>query len=208
MKAYTILLGTGLLLAAGGPEYADACTRVVYEGTNRTVVTGRTMDWKEDPRSNLWIFPRGMERNGQAGSNSLKWVSKYGSVITSAYDICTTDGMNEKGLVANLLWLAESEYPARDGRKPGLSVAAWTQYVLDNFATVDEAVEALAKDDFDVASDLMPDGSRMATLHLSVSDAGGDNAIFEYIGGKLVVHHSKSYQVMTNSPVLDRKSVV
>lgn len=113
------------------------------------------MDWKEDPRSNLWIFPRGMERNGQAGSNSLKWVSKYGSVITSAYDICTTDGMNEKGLVANLLWLAESEYPARDGRKPGLSVAAWTQYVLDNFATVDEAVEALAKDDFDVASDLM-----------------------------------------------------
>ena len=47
MKAYTILLGTGLLLAAGGPEYADACTRVVYEGTNRTVVTGRTMDWKE-----------------------------------------------------------------------------------------------------------------------------------------------------------------
>ena len=103
MKAYTILLGTGLLLAAGGPEYADACTRVVYKGTNRTVVTGRTMDWKEDPRSNLWIFPRGMERNGQAGSNSLKWVSKYGSVITSAYDICTTDGMNEKGLVANLL---------------------------------------------------------------------------------------------------------
>ena len=65
MKAYTILLGTGLLLAAGGPEYADACTRVVYEGTNRTVVTGRTMDWKEDPRSNLWIFPRGMERNGR-----------------------------------------------------------------------------------------------------------------------------------------------
>ena len=205
MKAYTILLGTGLLLAAGGPEYADACTRVVYEGTNRTVVTGRTMDWKEDPRSNLWIFPRGMERNGQAGSNSLKWVSKYGSVITSAYDICTTDGMNEKGLVANLLWLAESEYPARDGRKPGLSVAAWTQYVLDNFATVDEAVEALAKDDFDVASDLMPDGSRMATLHLSVSDAGGDNAIFEYIGGKLVVHHSKSYQVMTNSPVFEQQ---
>lgn len=77
------------------------------------------MDWKEDPRSNLWIFPRGMERNGQAGSNSLKWVSKYGSVITSAYDICTTDGMNEKGLVANLLWLAESEYPARDGPETG-----------------------------------------------------------------------------------------
>ena len=88
---------------------ADACTRVVYQGKGNTVLTGRTMDWKEDSRSNLWIFPRGMQRNGEIGKNPLEWTSKYGSVVTSAYDICSTDGMNEKGLVANLLWLAESE---------------------------------------------------------------------------------------------------
>jgi len=163
------------------------------------------MDWKEDSMTNLWIFPRGMDRNGEVGKDPMKWTSKYGSVIASAYDICSTDGMNEEGLVANLLWLAESEYPTWNGKKPALSIAAWVQYVLDNFATVNEAVEYMRKGSFEVVSDQMPDGSRMATLHLSISDATGDNAIFEYIKGELVIHHNRSYQVMTNSPVFDQQ---
>ena len=183
----------------------EACTRVVYQGKDNTVLTARSMDWKEDTRSNLWIFPRGMKRNGEIGKNPLEWTSKYGSVVASAYDICSTDGMNEKGLVANLLWLAESEYPQWDGKKPGLSIAAWVQYILDNFATVDEAVSYVEKGTFEVVSDMMPDGTRMATLHLSISDADGDNAIFEYIGGELKIDHDKSYQVMTNSPVFDQQ---
>ena len=182
-----------------------ACTRVVYQGNKDMVITGRTMDWKEDTRSNIWIFPRGMERNGEVGKDPMHWKSKYGSVVTAAYDICSTDGMNEKGLVANLLWLAESSYPQWNGEKPALSIAAWVQYMLDNFATVSEAVSEIEKNTFDVVSDMMPDGTRMATLHLSISDATGDNAIFEYIDGKLNIHHNRSYQVMTNSPVFDQQ---
>ena len=182
-----------------------ACTREVYQGNKDMVITGRTMDWKEDTRSNIWIFPRGMERNGEVGKDPMRWKSKYGSVVTSAYDICSTDGMNEKGLVANLLWLAESSYPQWNGEKPALSIAAWVQYMLDNFATVSEAVSEIEKNTFDVVSDMMPDGTRMATLHLSISDATGDNAIFEYIDGKLNIHHNRSYQVMTNSPVFDQQ---
>ena len=182
-----------------------ACTRVVYQGNKDMVITGRTMDWKEDTRSNIWIFPRGMERNGEVGKDPMRWKSKYGSVVTSTYDICSTDGMNEKGLVANLLWLAESSYPQWNGEKPALSIAAWVQYMLDNFATVSEAVSEIEKNTFDVVSDMMPDGTRMATLHLSISDATGDNAIFEYIDGKLNIHHNRSYQVMTNSPVFDQQ---
>ncbi|MFV0417932.1 MAG: linear amide C-N hydrolase [Dysgonomonas sp.] len=183
----------------------EACTRIVYQGPNNTILTARSMDWKEDIRSNIWIFPRGMKRNGETGQKSLEWISKYGSVITSAYDISSTDGMNEKGLVANLLWLAESQYPEWNGEKPGLTIAAWVQYMLDNFATVDEAVKAMENRNFEIVSDKMPDGSRMATLHLSISDATGDNAIFEYIDGKLEIHHDRSYQVMTNSPVFEKQ---
>lgn len=184
---------------------ADACTRIVYHGINDLIVTARTMDWKEDSKSNIWIFPRGLKRNGETGKNPLTWTSKYGSVVTAAYDFCSTDGMNEKGLVANLLWLAESEYPEFKGDKQGLSISAWVQYMLDNFANVNEAVEFVKKGTFQVVSDMMPDGTRMATLHLSISDASGDNAIFEYIKGELVIHHDKSYQVMTNSPVFDQQ---
>lgn len=181
------------------------CTRVVYSGTNGMVATGRSMDWKTDMHSNIWIFPRGMERNGETGSNSLEWTSKYGSVVTSAFEIASTDGMNEKGLVANLLWLPETEYPVRDKSKPGLTITAWVQYMLDNFATVEEAVNFIDEDTFQVVSDMMPDGSRLATLHLSVSDATGGCAIFEYIGKKLTIYHSKEYKVLTNSPTYDKQ---
>ena len=181
------------------------CTRVVYSGKNGMVVTGRSMDWKTEMHSNLWVFPKGMERNGETGANSLQWTSKYGSVVTSAFEIASTDGINEKGLVANLLWLPDTQYPARDKSKPGLTIAAWVQYMLDNFATVEEAVSYIKEDSFQVLSEMMPDGSRLATLHLSVSDATGDSAIFEYAGAKLMVYHDKEYKVMTNSPTYDKQ---
>lgn len=107
-----------------------------------------------------WIFPRGMARNGEAGPNSVKWISRYGSVIASAYDVSTSDGMNEKGLVANPLWLAESQYPKPDANKPGLALSLWAQYLLDNFATVGEAVDALAPEPFRLVTASVPGEDR------------------------------------------------
>lgn len=190
-------------LFAGGA--ADACTRVLFHG-DKAVMTARSMDWRSDVKSNIWVFPRGIARTGQTSKNPHKWTSKHGSVITAAFDVGTTDGMNEKGLVANLLWLAESEYPAWDGAKPGLSIAVWTQYVLDNFATVKEAVAGMQSAPFVIATGGFPGQEQLqAKLHLAVSDTSGDSAIFEFIKGKLVVHHDPSYHVMTNSPVYDQQ---
>ena len=104
-----------------------------------------------------------------------------------------------------MLWLVESSYPKYDGKGPGLSIAAWAQYVLDNFSTVQEAVSALQKQPFTIVTDKVPGEQRLATLHLSLSDAGGDSAIVEYIGGKQVIHHSRDYQVMTNSPIFEQQ---
>lgn len=192
-----------LLAATAAP--AEGCTRLVYLGARGDVITARSMDWKSEIGSNLWIFPRGMARNGEAGPNSLKWTSKYGSVIVSGYDISTTDGLNEAGLAANVLWLVESKYPVPDGSRPPLTIAAWAQWVLDNFATVQEAVEALRKEPFVIVTDAVPGESRLATLHLSISDATGDSAIVEYIDGRQVIHHGRQYQVMTNSPTFDQQ---
>ncbi|TVQ05494.1 MAG: linear amide C-N hydrolase [Balneolaceae bacterium] len=181
---------------------AEACTRVIYKGPNNTILTGRNMDFSLPIPANLWIFPRGMERSTSVGPNSLYWISKYGSLAVSSFDISTSDGMNEAGLVANLLWLVESEYPEFDNEeeRPGLAISAWAQYVLDNFATVAEAVDALGKEDFVVVTDFIPGTDKFTTVHLSVSDATGDSAIFEYIDGSLVIHHDPSYIVMTNDP--------
>lgn len=189
---------------------AKGCTRVVYKGPNNTVITGRTMDFSIEIPANQWIFPRGMKRNGQVGKNSIEWVSKYGSIGVSTWDIAIADGMNEKGLVANLLWLVASEYPKFDkgGDRKGMAISMWAQYVLDNFATVQEAVEELRKESFAIVSDFIPGTDKFTTVHLSISDATGDNAIFEYIQGKLVIHHDPDYIVMTNDPTYEKQLAI
>ena len=198
---------SAVLCAVGAGGIALGCTRTLFVGAEDTVITGRNMDWDEDMSSNLWVFPAGLKRDGAAGARSIRWVSKYGSVIVSGYEVGTADGLNEKGLAANLLYLAESEYPKPSGKRPVLSIVAWAQYALDNYATVDEAVSALAKEPFDLVAPSLPNGAP-AALHLSISDASGDSAIFEYVKGKLVIHHGKQYKVMTNSPTYDQQLAI
>lgn len=115
--------------------------------------------------------------------------------------------MNERGLVANLLFLAESDYHRPGDTRPVMGFAIWTQYVLDNFATVDEAVEELGKELFRIDDPDLPNGAK-STLHLSISDPTGNSAIFEYIAGKLVIHSGKNCQVMTNSPSYDKQQTL
>jgi penicillin V acylase-like amidase (Ntn superfamily) len=197
--AATALTSLGLLASVD----AEACTRVLYSGAAGTVITGRSMDWYQDNIPRLWALPRGMSRNGATGANTIRWISKYGSVVVSMYDLGTVDGINDKGLVANALYLAESNYGKPEG-KPTLSIAAWTQYVLDNYGSVSEAVTALRQEPFRIIAPLLP-GGKPAQGHLSLSDPSGDSAILEYINGKLVIHHGKQYTVMTNSPSYDQQ---
>ncbi len=46
---------------------AYACTRAVYLGPDDRVLTGRSMDWRQEWEGNLWILPRGIERAVRAG---------------------------------------------------------------------------------------------------------------------------------------------
>jgi penicillin V acylase-like amidase (Ntn superfamily) len=203
MLGVTWLLIATLAGLAGQP--IRACTRAVYHGSNGLVITGRSMDWIEDMHTNLWVLPRGMERHGGLGpEKSITWRSRYGSVIASGYEAGTADGMNEAGLVANLLYLVESEYPPESDTRPALVISAWAQYMLDNFASVQEAVDDARREHYRMVTVAAPNG-KPGTVHLSISDASGDSAIFQYIGGRLTIHHSREYRVMTNSPVYDQQ---
>ena len=198
-KRVAVALAVLAALFSSGVQQADACTRATYIGPDNMVVTGRTMDWKEDIMSNIYVFPRGIQRAGYNKGETVKWTSKYGSVIATGYDIGTCDGMNEKGLVASLLFLPESIYDRPGDTRPTMGISIWTQYVLDNFATVREAVDELKKETFRIDAPQMPNGSA-STLHLAITDETGNTAILEYLNGELNIHESKEYQVMTNSP--------
>lgn len=197
-----------LAIAAVITPAADACTRIVYEGANSGYLVGRSMDWAEETGTDLWAFPAGLKRDGGVGNGSIEWTSKHGSVISGFYNIGAVDGVNDAGLSANLLYLAESDYgDYKTAGKPLISIGAYLQYVLDNYATVAEAVAALSKEPFAIVAPVLPNGFA-ASGHLAITDKTGDTAVFEHIGGELRIHHGKQYNVMTNSPTFDQQLAI
>ena len=203
-----VILGLSLCVPV-----ALACSRVTWIGPDGLVVTGRSMDWPYGFNSHLYIFPRETKHEGSGGKNSLAWTAKYGMVVVAG----TTDpdgqidgvfdGMNEKGLVANLLYLAETGFgPAPTNDKPRISFCAWTQYVLSKYASVDEVVKAFKEDSiYIVPINFGPGKKAHPTVHMSVSDPSGNSAIIEYITGKPAIHQGREHQVMTNSPTYDQQ---
>lgn len=198
-------------VAAALPPSVSACSRATWLGRDGSVITGRSMDWPYDFNTHFYVIPRGTRNVGIGGG--LEWESRYGAVVAAGSMTPggpidgAFDGLNEKGLGANLLYLAEADFGTEPTPpKPKISMGAWVPYVLSRHATVAEVVEEFKKDPlYIVPVNFGPGGAGHPTIHLSVTDAGGDSAIIEYIAGKPVIHHDRGFQVMTNSPVFEQQ---
>jgi len=203
---YGTLAAAAIVLAA--VPIADACTRVLWNDNKLLVISGRTMDWPESTDPMLTVFPRGISRDGGLAGpevvvtdNPARWTSKYGSLVTAIYGIGTADGLNEHGLGAHMLYLNATDFGPGDAKKPALHAGLWAQYVLDNAATVSEALDLLDKVQIVMVSARGHD----ANVHLALEDATGDSAIIEYLGGKPVIHHGRAFTIMTNDPTYDEQ---
>lgn len=163
------------------------------------------MDWTAKMGTKLYAMPKGIKREGMTPVNAKEWVSKYGSVVAIVWDCATSDGMNEDGLNANLLYLAETKYGKPDPSRVGISTSIVVQYYLDNFGTVAEAVEATKTFQLQTFK-IVHNGEQVdGPIHVSLADASGDSAIIEILDGEVVIHHGKEHTVMTNSPPYDEQ---
>ena len=219
VKVATLLMAVVARVVVLPCAPAGACSLVFVNGNKIAKIVVRSMDLPlhQPERPRLVVFPRGMERDcarsvlpgvqGKIeglGKSLLKWTSKHGSVVMTGFDAGVSDGINECGLSAHLLTLVAVRHEPKDDR-PELSDALWVQYVLDNFKTVKEAVQAHKEGRFRLVAVTSPALGHTATLgsHLAVEDPTGDSAIIEYVAGELVIHHGSEYTVMTNDPPLD-----
>ncbi|MFO0904148.1 MAG: linear amide C-N hydrolase [Pirellulales bacterium] len=201
----SVLALTVCLIGLLSASPALPCSRVLWVAGDGQVFVGRTQDWTEKADSAFRVYPRGMQRSGAVAENPHKWTSKYGSLVVTGYDLATHEGVNEKGLGAQILYLAgECDYGPRDPQREGISVTQWVQYFLDNYATVAEAVEAQKSFEFQIDSLILPNGFP-TLVHLSLADKSGDSAVIEYIAGKAKVYHDRRFTVMTNEPTYDKQ---
>lgn len=202
----TVAAAAGFAAAVSLP--ADACTRVLWNEDGKSVVVGRTMDWPESTEPVLTVLPRGMERDGGllgpeavVADNPARWTSKYGSIVTTVYGLGAADGFNEAGLGAHMLYLNATDFGPRDPALAGVQAGLWGQYLLDNAASVPEALALMAT----IQPVMISANGHAATVHLALEDASGDSAIIEFIEGKPVVHHGREFRVMTNDPTYDKQ---
>ncbi|HEY0750007.1 MAG TPA: linear amide C-N hydrolase, partial [Chitinophagaceae bacterium] len=116
-----------------------ACT-TFFLNKDGQLLFGRNYDWVTESGM-VMVNARGMVKYGaKPNAANFNWVSNYGSVTFNQYGKeFPTGGMNEKGLVVELMWLDETEYPVRDKRH-SLGVLQWIQYQLDCSQSVSEVI--------------------------------------------------------------------
>lgn len=190
-------------LAAFGlfiPQKSDACSRINYHGADSTFVIARCLDWKTPIPTNLYVYPRGVEKESSDQPGAIKWKSKYGAVYAVGYDGGITEGMNEKGLVVNGLFCKGTVYsnPDTEGRPP-MSLAMFVGWLLDLNATTDECVEVLKKHDFNIGGATF-DGGTVSALHWGITDASGKSVIVEFDNGNIKIYDPGDIYSMTNDP--------
>src|SRR5215207_8648578 len=157
-------------------SFLHACTTFFINKSGQ-MVFGRNYDWITDAGmvcTNL----KGLSKISMQTENgeTISWVSLYGSITFNQYGKeFPTGGMNEKGLVVELMWLDETKYPSNDER-PAIGVLQWIQYQLDNCATIEEVL----------ATDKIMRIATVGTtpLHYLVADGKGNAATIEFLQGK------------------------
>lgn len=169
-----------------------ACT-TFFINKNGKMVFGRNYDWVTGSGmivANL----RGLHKTSfpMLEGKTINWISRYGSITFNQYGKeFPTGGMNEKGLVVELMWLDNTKYPAPDQR-PAISVLQWIQYQLDNCATIEEVIET------DKILRIATVGT--TPLHYLVADRNGNAATIEFLDGNLKVHRGDAliFPVLAN----------
>ena len=166
----SIVLATLLSITAFG------CTTFCLKN-KKEVLFGKNYDWMIGDGM-IFVNKRGVSKLSSEDENPARWVSKYGSVTFNQYGWeSPSGGMNEEGLVIELMWLDETQYPLADER-PTIDVLEWIQFNLDTAATTDEVIR----------NSQTVRISSPVKLHYLVNDRSGYSATIEFLDGKLVAH--------------------
>ena len=164
---------------------AYPCTTFCLKNRSE-ILFGKNYDWMIGDGL-IFVNKRGVSKVSSEDENPARWISKYGSVTFNQYGWeSPSGGMNEAGLVIELMWLDDTKYPNRDDR-PSIDVLEWIQFNLDTAATAAEVIRNA--DTVRIAS--------AVKLHYLVNDKFGNSATIEFLDGKLVAHSGDQLPVST-----------
>ncbi len=190
------------------PAISNACTSFILKNKDGSIVYARTIEFAMDLPMKIALYPRnyqfkGTGPDGIAGSG-LHWNGKYAVTGLNAYDMdLIGDGMNEKGLVGGMQYLPVStDFQNPTGADAKNSIASYqvVNYILSNFATVDEIKAGLPK--IYVNSSILDKWNAIVKMHFGFHDANGKSVVIEFIKGK-INFYDNPIGAMANEPPFD-----
>ena len=183
-----------------------ACTGILIQAEDQSTVNGRTAEFGIDLDMSLAVIPRGYSFVGNTPSgNGMKYISKYAAVgIYCFEDPVLMDGMNEKGLVAAAFYFpgyANYSNVTRENQAIALSPIDFPNWILSQFATIEEVIEALKT--VVIAPTILKNwGEAAPPMHYVVYDKSGRSIVIEPLDGTLKIYENE-LGVITNSPTFD-----
>lgn len=201
---FTVLVALCTLSVLGNFNMeAEACSNVLLN-SKEYIVSGRTMDFEIDLKSEIVVVPAGqiVEAKDGNGSNLISWKSKYGFVGVNAFRLNKyVDGLNERGLSIAGLWLPETKYPSPKDF-PGyncIPIDLAGEWILGNFSTVREVKEALQNNTI-ITTAFVNELKMVPPLHFAIHDENGESIVVEFTDGKINIYDNSAVKVMTNDP--------
>ena len=192
----------GLNVEFNEDNFAFGCAAFAARTPEGEHLFGRNFDYLETDAILVHSHPQGAYESVGMADLAVLGVGKSFSVdpdspLGKLYMIITpylvVDGMNEKGVGAGILQLDIDE-THQDNGKPDLLVYCAVRGILDNCASVDEALAFLEA--YDIQTDLN------ATYHLFITDSSGRYVVVEWLDNEMVVTEKPC---VTNSVVAPGK---
>ncbi|OGX14344.1 MAG: hypothetical protein A2351_06630 [Omnitrophica bacterium RIFOXYB12_FULL_50_7] len=209
MKQSVKIMGAVMALFLALAPCANACTFVDVEAKDGSVVIGRSIEWGFPMEYTFSVVPKGQSFTASYPADKvakdfkpMTWVSKYayagvGVTVQQGLDSAQNEaGLNIEGL--NLPGFTEFQAVTPED-KSVLALSDIGDWILGNFATVQEVREALPKVTVWTPA-VAAQGS--ATIHLAITDRTGAGIVVEYVKGKLNIHDNVTH-TLTNSPPYD-----
>lgn len=191
MKFQAFLLLAVLLLQ----NSVWSCSAFMLEDGGRDLWVGKSFDYPQG-YGKVFVNYSGVEKESLTfgKSRKLRWVSRYSNItfnqILRDYPY---GGMNEEGLVVEILWLKESSFQEVKNDDVTVNESQLIQYLLDTASSTAQAIEKVRK---------VKVKPIMAKVHYLICDRSKDCQVVEYLNGKLVVHQFESEResIIQNMP--------
>ncbi len=184
----------------------EACTGIKLIADDGSTVHGRTLEFGIPIDLSIAVVPRGYSFISTTPNGpGLRYKSKYAALGSIAFSrLAILDGMNEKGLSVGTFYFpgfAGYSQITRDTQLRALSPVEFPNWILTQFATVDELKEALQ--DVVIAPTVSEEwGPTPPPFHYIVFDKEGRCLVIEPLGGFLATYDNE-LGVLTNSPTFD-----